>query len=280
MTTTLAPGVYKDTPFKEYLSWPAVSKHDLDLISRSPAHYQAAKQHPQETTPAMLFGTAAHTWILEPEKAPAEVAIMPKVDRRTKAGKEEYEDWKLMHGHKTLVNSEDARHIAAMAAAVNNHAMAGPLLKDRKMTEASMCWQDDLTEALCRCRPDLISGDIVIDLKTTFDASKQAFQNTIAKYRYNVQAAYYLDGCKKLGVVSDDATFLFVVVERKPPYGVAVYALPNDDLERGRFQYQKDLGRYAHCEKTGHWFGYSERIDYANLPFYARKEIDALTGNE
>ena len=267
-------------PFSDYLALPGVSKHELDLVAKSPAHYQEAKLHPPETTPAMHFGTAAHTWILEEDKAPEEIVVAPKVDRRTKSGKEAWAEFEAMAGTRTVVTSEDAHHLAKMASAVRSHKIARTLLQARTHTETSVQWQDPRTEELCRCRPDLITPDFIVDLKTTFDASRAAFAKTVHKYRYHVQAAYYLDGCKHHQLVSEGATFLFVVVERKPPYGVAVYALTHEDLERGRFQYERDLTRYSHCRKSGHWFGYTETIDYIQLPSYARNEIDALTGNE
>lgn len=273
-------GVFRQLPFEQYLGMPGVSKHELDLVSRSPAHLQASKESPPEVTASMQFGTAAHAWILEPERAPDEVVVAPKVDRRTKAGKEAWAQFEMLAGKRVVVSDEDARHLSKMAAAVQTHKLAGKLIKQASEIEVSCQWLDERTETMCRCRPDAISGKFIIDLKTTFDASRHAFANTTHKYRYHVQAAYYLEGCKQLGLVDDDAQFLFIAVERKPPYGVAIYALGHDDLERGRFQYERDLTRYAHCVKSGNWFGYTETIDYIDLPFYARKEIDQLTGNE
>lgn len=278
--TPAIPGVFRGLPFEQYLQMPGVSKHELDLVSKSPAHYQAAKENPTEVTAAMQFGTAAHAWILEPKSAPDQVIVAPKVDRRTKAGKEAYAQFEMMAGKRVVVSDEDARHLSKMSAAVGSHKLAGRLINDAREIEVSCQWKDERTGTLCRCRPDAISGNFIIDLKTTYDASRHAFASTLYKYRYHVQAAYYLDGCREAGLVEQDAQFLFIAVERKPPYGVAIYALTSEDLDRGRFQYERDLGRYAHCVKTGHWFGYTESIDYCHLPFYARKEIDALTGNE
>lgn len=282
MTTlpVTGPGVWKQMPFAEYLALPGVSKHELDLISRSPAHYQEAKLNPPETTPAMAFGTAAHAWILEPDEAASQIVVAPSVDRRTKAGKEQWANFTADAGSRTIVSQEDANHLSKMSAAVHAHPVAKTLLNAATGTEVSVQWQDPRTESLCRCRPDLMTTDFIVDLKTTFDASASAFAKTVHKYRYHVQAAYYLDGCRAQGLVGDDAQFLFIAVERKAPYGVAIYALTMDDLERGRFQYERDLTRYNHCSRTGHWFGYSEKIDYIQLPSYARHEIDALTGNE
>lgn len=278
--TTLITGLHKDIPFREYQRWPAVSKHDLDLVSRSPAHYQAAKQNPPETTPAMHFGTAAHSWILEPHKAPHEVAVRPKVDRRTAAGKEAAAEFEALSIGKTIISEEEASRLAKMAAAVSSSKLARSLIEKADHIEASLFVENQQFEVATRCRPDIIHHNLVVDLKTANDASPKAFASSMVKYRYHVQAAYYLDLCKAAGVVTDDAQFVFLVVEKMPPFGVALYSVRPDDIDRGRLQYERDLQRYAHCQKTGHWFGYSDSISYCDLPNWARNEIDNTYGNE
>lgn len=278
--TTLTLGLHKDVPFRQYQQWPAVSKHDLDLVARSPAHYQAAKQHPPETTAAMHFGTAAHAWILEPHKAPAEVAVRPRYDRRTKAGKEAYAEFEAMSIGKTIIGEDESRRLAAMAAAVSKNKIARSLIDQAKHIEASVFVHNEQFGVATRCRPDIIHDNVVVDLKTAADASPKAFASSMVKFRYHVQAAYYLDLCRKAGEVTDDAQFVFLVVEKLPPYGVALYSVKPEDIDRGRLQYERDLQRYAHCLKSGQWFGYSEAIGYLDLPIWARNDIDNTYGND
>jgi PDDEXK-like uncharacterized protein DUF3799 len=81
------PGVYRDVPFDHYFAWNNVSKHQLDSLARSPAHYRAALEQPRKRTAAMVFGTAVHAAVLEPEEFARCYATDPGIDRRTKAGK-------------------------------------------------------------------------------------------------------------------------------------------------------------------------------------------------
>lgn len=272
-------GLHEKVPFDQYQQWPAVSKHQLDLIARSPAHFQAAKENPPEVTHAMQFGTAAHTWILEPEQAVTEIAVRPKYDRRTKAGKEMAEHFEVNNHGKTIITEEDARHIAKMAGAVSQHPLANGLVKSAHHIEASVMHRHTIGVDT-RCRPDIIGQDIVVDLKTSYDGSRDAFAKTMHKYRYHVQAAFYLDLLQGEGLVGPSAQFVFLVVEKLPPYGVALYAVTPDDVDRGRLEYEADLIRYKHGMETGDWPGYSRAIDYIALPAYARKEIDLRTNNE
>lgn len=276
---TTKPGIYNHIPFSEYHLWDAVSKHDLDDIAKSPAHYWAAKHSHQPATKAMAFGTASHTMILEPENASEELAVLPKCDRRTKAGKELAQEFELNSGGKTIITQEEMDRILLMRDAVDLHPIAGNLIKHAKHIEASATWEDPTTGLASRCRPDIIHDDLVIDLKTAIDAGRWAFASSMHKFRYQVQASYYLDGLKALKVVSENAQFVFMVVEKYPPFGVALYAVRLEDIERGRLQYERDIIRYSQCLKNNHWPGYSESIGYIDLPIFSRREIDALTGN-
>lgn len=278
MITTM-PGIYSHVPFSEYHLWDAVSKHDLDDIAKSPAHYWAAKRSHQTATKAMAFGTASHTMILEPENASEDLAVLPKCDRRTKVGKELAQEFELNSGGKTIITQEEMDRILLMRDAIDLHPIAGGLIKHAKHIEASATWKDPNTGLASRCRPDIIQDDLVIDLKTAIDAGRWAFASSMHKFRYHVQASYYLDGLKALKVVSENAQFVFMVVEKYPPFGVALYAVRLEDIERGRLQYERDIIRYSQCLKDNHWPGYSESIGYIDLPIFSRREIDALTGN-
>ena len=73
---------------KEYRQRPGISSSELKKIMITPAHYKHYKENPQEDTPALLFGRAAHKYILETYDFYTEFAVAPNCDRRTKEGKE------------------------------------------------------------------------------------------------------------------------------------------------------------------------------------------------
>ena len=77
----------------EYHSHPAVSKSDLDLISRSPLHFKTAKETPKVQTESMLLGSLVHKLVLEPDDFDNEYIVAPVCDRRTKQGKEIWNDF-------------------------------------------------------------------------------------------------------------------------------------------------------------------------------------------
>ena len=52
---------------EEYRNERGISKSALWEIRKSPLHFKWKMEHPQEDTPALIFGRAVHKWVLEEE---------------------------------------------------------------------------------------------------------------------------------------------------------------------------------------------------------------------
>lgn len=250
----------------EYHARPEVSKSGLDLVHRSPLHFWNRYLNPDRVaeppTPAMVIGSALHTMVLEPHLFDDEYAVAPHCDRRTKEGKMIWADFEQESAGKTLLKAEEATHIEAMASAVRRHKAAGFLLRMPGKCEQSYFWTDETSGEDCKCRPDWHSEDkrIIVDVKTCEDASPAAFlRKSVLGYRYHVQAAFYSRG---LGAQQ----FIFIAVEKKPPFAVGVYTLPGKLVERGWQEAAADLQRLAECRATDQWPGYGDAIQELDLP--------------
>jgi len=262
-----------------YHAHPAVSKSHLDQIARSPLHYWARYLDPKrevpEPTPAMRLGTAVHTLTLEADTWEQRYVVAPQVDRRTKAGKEAWAEFEAEAGERELISAEDRAIVSRMAEAVWAHPAAAMLLHWQGKAETTHMWMDEPSGLQCKCRPDWLTNDgcLIVDLKTTEDASPQGFRKSIANFRYHVQASWYLDGIKQATGHRPDQ-FIFVVVEKKPPYCCAVYAADQEMIEIGGQHARRDLMRLAECHKAGRWPGYSEEIEMIGLPAWMRPRPD------
>jgi exodeoxyribonuclease VIII len=105
----------------------------------------------------------------------------------------------------------------------------------------------------------LTPDNVIIDLKTTEDASPRGFAQSVKKYRYDVQAAFYSDGLEEATGKACNG-FFFVAVEKHPPYLVGWYFIGNEDLKEARQKYKKNLMTYGFCKKSNIWHGYSEIV--------------------
>jgi hypothetical protein len=258
----------------------AVSKSHLDQVARSPKHYWARYVDPNrvdpEPTPAMLMGTALHTHVLELDQWDARYVMAPEgIDRRTKQGKAEWEAFSVAATGRTVISKADADTVMRMARSVFEHPAAAMLLGLAGKAETTWMWTDEASGLECKCRPDWLTDDhrLIVDLKTTEDASPKGFQKSVAAWRYHVQSSWYLDGLERAGGTRPDQ-FIFIVVEKKPPYAVAVYAADADMIAAGAKQARLDLDTLAVCKAADAWPGYSDQIETISLPPWMRPRPD------
>ena len=270
--TTVAPsdpGIYSGLSNEAYHAGPGISKSGLDLLNTSPLHYWSryiARQHGAAVeTEAMRFGTAVHAAILEPDEY-AKWIVWEKINRTTKEGKASYADAEARAAEAgvPLIDSVSHAAVVNLATAVHNHPVSAML--ETGVPELSVYWMDEDSGVFCRCRPDWLGPLGVVDIKTTEDASPRGFGNSAYKYRYWVQAAFYLDGLAANGV--DAQNFVFAAVEKSPPYAVMGHRATQSMIEAGRREYKRLLARYSDCATANVWPAYGDFFDL-DLPIWA-----------
>lgn len=246
-----------------------VSKGALDAVDRSPLHYKAWLEGPDEDTEALSFGRAFHCALLEPERFTATYAVEPDFgDCRKTENKAARNAWRDAHaGHEPLTDVADSA-IRSMVAAVRSHELASLILRDGE-PELTMTWKDSSTGLLCKTRPDyyVAKRRMCVDFKSCNDASEEAFAKDIARYRYHVQDALYRAGCHETGQTVEH--FLFVAVEKTAPFAVGVHTLDADAVSRGHMRARSNIERIAECAKTGLFPGYPPHIHTISLPPWA-----------
>lgn len=254
---------------ENYWTHPGVSQSQLRDLARSPMHYYAkhvARTAPVEETAAMRFGSALHMAVLEPEDY-AKRYVVQDWDARTTAGKARRDS--VIASGATVLGSDDAETIRAMAAALRNDPLASIILSARSHTEHPIEWEDETTGILCKARPDAVvtlnGRTSIVDLKTTADASPESFAKSIADFGYAVQGAMYLDGWR--AAVGPADSFTFIAVEKGAPYAIGVYELDADSIERGRAKRTELLDKLATCRAENKWPGYAPAM--IGLPRWA-----------
>jgi len=264
----------------KYHAHPAISKSHLDMVAKSPLHYWARFVDPDrvipEPTAAMAIGTAVHTRVLEPDSWDSSYCVAPEgINRRTKDGKAEWEAFTTASEGRTVLSKEDDDLVRLMSLAVRQHPAAAALLAMPGMAESTWMTHDESTGLQLKCRPDWLTNDgkYIVDLKTTADASPREFARSIAQWRYHVQAGFYMN-------VVDQATgvrpeqFLFICVEKKPPYVCAVYAADEQMIAMGAEVARRDLDTLAIAKAADAWPGYSDQVESISLPAWMRPKAD------
>lgn len=257
---------------RQSINWPedkyhadrtAVSKSWLDHIHRSPAHLRAYLDGLIPSTPRQEFGSLVHAWVLEPDSIESRYLKIPKLDRRTKVGKEQYAELEAQakESRLTMVDEVTWQQAMTIRDAVYRHKAAAAIL-GKGEPEQSVLWTNPETGELCKARADWLRENFIADVKTTADASPSEFAKSMARYRYPVQAHHYREGF-------DAPRFVWIAVEINPPYAVAVYADNTEILKVGQEQRDGDLRLYAECKAKDEWPAYPEIVQDIQLPRWA-----------
>lgn len=249
----------------------AVSKSVLDEIDLSPAHARAYLdgRRPWRYSKALDVGDVAHAMILQPDDVRSMYLHPPRrLDRRRNPDKQIWAELELeaATSGKTLLTFDDYNDAISIRDAVYRHKKARTILA-KGDPEQTFVWQDPKTAEMCKCRVDWLRPYFLTDLKTTRDASPGAFARDVLNYRYDVQDAHYTDG------VDPSIGFVFVVVEKIAPFGVAVYADHTRMRRLGMAKRDRNLSTFAECKAKNDWPGYPDEIQVINLPPYAYKEL-------
>lgn len=261
----------------EYHAHPALSRSKLWMLHDSPQKFKWAMEHPQEPSPAFRLGAAFHKLALEPETFDDEYAVAPDFNRRTKEGRQQYEAFLAEAEGKTVLDIDEMRTAEEMVKSLMANPTAKKLIEVGQK-EQSFFWTNPRTNLELKCRPDIyITGngpDLIVDLKSTTSSETRSFTNECIRFGYDVQSAFYVEGLK---TVYPDAefTFMFIAVEKNPPYAVNVMEMSRDMVEYGRVRFEDLLMKYQECRASGNWYGFNgadNEVNKIELPAWAIRE--------
>lgn len=232
-----------------------VSNSMLTKIHESPYVLHYSLTHEQYSTTSQKAGSIMHALVLQPEVFDDEFIVTPdkyKNHGNSQAGKDERADFEIAANGKEQVTMGEYRKAEYMKNSIQGHEIAQKLLSTAGRPELSIFGIDPETGVKIKVRPDWLTENWIVDLKSARDASPVDFVKSVVNYRYHVQAAFYLDFIRQ-EVDPDIKGFAFIVVQNSAPWSVGVYTLDEDALELGRQTYRQDLDLYAICLQDDHW---------------------------
>lgn len=250
---------------QEYRQAEGVNKSTLWNLRKSPAHYKYFLENQREDTAAFAFGRAVHAAILTPSAFKKDFVVIPEgIDRRTKAGKEEYQAFLDASAGKEILTAADAETVKAIVKAFKKNRDAVQLLKGTKR-EKPLFWTDD-NGILCKCRIDAYKAGLIVDLKTAQDAETETFTKEALRYGYDVQAAHYLDAYQhKESAVRPE--WYFIVIEKAEPYAINILRADIGFLDYGFIRRQELIEKLKACQEQKAYPDYG--INELCLPAWA-----------
>lgn len=276
-----ADGLYEisiDQYHSDCCSEPSISSSGLRIIeTKTPAHYWSGSylnpnriaEEPKET---FDFGRAAHVLLLGEAGFRKQFSVRPDKwsDWRTNDAKA-WRDGERSAG-RTVLTSEQIASIQGIASSLAAHPLARDLLRGH--VEQSLIFKDKATGVFLKSRPDVLSvaDHMVVDLKTTADASPEAVQRAVQNYAYDMQGA--LVGMAMKAVLEVEMTaFALVFVEKTAPFAVNVVEVDMEWIAYARRRLRRSINTFSACIKSGIFPGYEgERVIY--MPEWMRKRMD------
>jgi exodeoxyribonuclease VIII len=239
---------------------PGLNCSGAKIILQSPLKYQTWLQEKQEDTPALKIGRLVHMASLEPQRYSKEVLTAPEVDRRTKVGKEMWETFcSALKPDQIAITQQESELITNVA----NSARTGLAKISQSLGDPQWVVETPVFNKFnginIKGRPDLVLGDTIVDVKTTASAMSKDWARDCVNFKYHMQAAWYLHlvGAKR---------FLFVVVEKTPPWDWTIYELDEQAIAEGAKLMASACALYGECNLYKVFPGYSKDIQTLSLP--------------
>lgn len=175
-----------------------------------------------DKTPALVFGSAFHTLMLEPEKFHEQYSICKE------SGKDN-------------LTPAQIKHLAGMVDAAEARKISSSILRKDKIVEKTFIAPSPFEGIDIKIRPDIFipESNLIVDLKTTRDCGQESFYSDSLRFSYDLQAFAYCFVAEK--VHKNPVKFLFWAIEKTPPYFMKFYAAGPEFLDRGREKFYRAL---------------------------------------
>ena len=232
---------------EEYHSKKSISASSLKYIAETSVwHYLNRK--PIKETKFMKIGNAVHTICYEGiEKFGEQYYVMPKVDKRTKEGKELNEKLIKWSKGKVIIDEQEDQIIRGIYENFNKSKKAQMYAKGK--VEVSHYGTYEGIDV--RVRPDCMGDDWISDIKTCQNSSPKRFLRDILDRNYHIQAYFY-----SLMLGYDPKKFRFIACETNHPYGVEVYGLDEIFIENAKEDFEKAFTFWKLYKEKGIITGY------------------------
>lgn len=229
MTSIPEPGLHQIADPDYFAIDLPSSSQTKTLLERTNAHLAYDRETAREESDALTVGSLLHALLLAPDTVDAAFIKTGRIDRRTTAGKAEWETVQrraALTGAR-IVTDDQVQLAEAMARAVRSNLDAAVLLNTAAMREVTAI--GTIGDRPAKAKIDAIvrhaGATIIVDIKTCERADPTAFARSAATYGYFHQAAWYSRLLNQHLPPVDD--FLIIAVEKSPPHLVAVYRIPS-----------------------------------------------------
>lgn len=235
-----------------------LSHSRIELYRKNPVMYQKKyieKTAVYESTPAMSLGSLVHAMVLEPTTVDTRFAVAPVLDKRTKAGKDAFAEFKEnLSADTIIVTHDDVDQANRMISAIGDNPAAAEFLNSKcsvKEDEILRPVGIDGKHINCKIIPDAYSADkgFLVDLKTVsaFDPLDWAKECHFSGYLR--QLAFYRFFLRYLGIPITRCVHIVVDKGEYPSCMVAEFE--SSDIDKAENQVFETIRKMLDSHATG-----------------------------
>ena len=269
---------------EEYHKLPAKSAHFLmDVAVRNCSKAVRNQEHPKKPTKAMVNGTLIHTgieskraaWIQCKRNPIADYYAIepPGINKRTKAGKLELEDFYKSIGNRIAITEEQWDMAVGCREAAWSHLYAEPYLKDAKFERSGFA---KINGVDVKARPDLDCYEhqrTLVDIKTRQKdkSDPESWLKDWWNYGTYIQAGLQLLVWEKLNMPCQH--YYYLLVETEEPYDVNMVYLDEELMEISKEKTLDAIQKWKSWLEQGSPSGYGKPHEMSAKPWMRNYEL-------
>ena len=274
----LEVGIYNDMSIEEYhADRTAISSSRLKEALKSLRHFKCYYDEEAEKKMHLDFGNAFEACLLDAINNTnlAEQIIYvfdesqrpePTKNYQTKVNQVwRDEEFEKANGRYIVPKEgkESMYTISRMVESVMEDDLKVKLLSNTDY-QKTVVWKDEKTKLLLKTRPDVcsINKNVLVDIKTTLDASPTAFHRDITKYNYPLQAVLQMRGCLESGLLPNIKRYYWLAAEKTSPYNAQLYMFDIEDWDLFHKWLDFFLYKISEAYATNKWPNYSLMSEY------------------
>lgn len=234
-----------------------VSHSRLELFRKNPVVYRKTyidKVVERDASPAMILGSLVHAMLLEPETVDSKFVVAPVCDKRTKAGKETWDNFKasLAEGVEVITHDdvEQAnRMIAAIAENSSSQYFNSPTIVKEKEILTQI--EFDGEPLPVKFIPDMYCPEkgFLVDLKTVSSYDPLDWAKDCVFNGYLRQMALYRFCLRSMQIPINDVYHIVVDKGEYPSCMIAQF--DSSDIDRAENQVFDGMRKFLNAHQTG-----------------------------
>ncbi len=284
----IEPAVISKLPMADYLAIKAFSGGMAHrILTQSPLHaWIDSPWNPgreDDSNKASDIGTIAHDVLLE--GGTGKVQVFDPADYANAKGGGVATGWT----NKAIKEARDeARADGKIPLLVNDFSVVKAMVESAQeyiahselagvfntgAAEQTVTWQDGTT--LCKARPDWLTSEICLHLKTTKrSVAPYSFERMAINMGYDVSLAFYARGI-------DRDRHIILAIEQEPPYACKLFALSNAQADISARKVERALNTWAACAKANKFPAYDGSVHLIEpTPWDLAREEQAIVESE